>query len=259
MPPTEGPEGTHPGYDHGWAYPCSPLEVLGPWSLRRCAQRAAGDIRVPEDETCIKRAVERAESEGRRVFVNGNGVPHHFVSDHAGAIFAGQRVEEPGFERNYTDMKAAFEPPGGGEQEGLVFRTFGRWLPWRRVFNEYDFWEGYRNRPIIPQADNRHVTVAGNRRARVWGRWHLQEGSDGSLSCLALYFEAGPGGLRKDARYPSGTFGPYPDYSSGPLRDVIGPCGRHLDGRYYHQKRPSCHQEGSNRLDGRPLALAPSR
>jgi hypothetical protein len=58
----------------------------------------------------------------------------------------------------------------------------------------------------------------------------LQEGSQGSLSCLALFHEAGPGGLRRDARFPSGTFGPYADYSSGPMRHVIGPCGRHLDG-----------------------------
>ncbi len=32
--------------------------------------------------------------------------------------------------------------------DGLVYKTYGRWLPWRRVFNEYDFWEGYRNRPV---------------------------------------------------------------------------------------------------------------
>ena len=32
--------------------------------------------------------------------------------------------------------------------DGLVYKTCGRWLPWRRVFNEYDFWEGYRNRPV---------------------------------------------------------------------------------------------------------------
>ena len=30
----------------------------------------------------------------------------------------------------------------------MVYKTYGRWLPWRRVFNEYDFWEGYRNRPV---------------------------------------------------------------------------------------------------------------
>jgi len=179
-------------------------------------------------------------------------VPNHYVTDPAGAVCAGEEVEEPSFERNHTVVKAGLdEPPPalyphpdeaaghhpqaasgeGGRSEGLVYRTFGRWLPWRRVFNEYDFWEGYRNRPLIPPERNRHVAVAGNRRARVWARWCLQEGSDGSLDGLALCFEAGPGGLRVDARFPSGTFGPYSDYVSGAMRDVIGPCGRHLDGR----------------------------
>jgi hypothetical protein len=42
------------------------------------------------------------------------------------------------------------------------------------VFNEYDFWEGYRNRPIIPRNNNTVLQVAGDRFSRVWARWILQ-------------------------------------------------------------------------------------
>ncbi|KAJ1469431.1 hypothetical protein T484DRAFT_1851795 [Baffinella frigidus] len=107
----------------------------------------------------------------------------------------------------------------------------GTSLPHRRLFNEYDYWMGYAKAPIIPRSNNSHVHVAGMSMTKVWGQWKLREGSDGSFECISLLVEAGPGGLRKDARFPFGTFGPFPDYYSPALRNMVGPCGRHPDGR----------------------------
>jgi hypothetical protein len=101
-------------------------------------------------------------------------VPNHYVSLAHGAVTAGQRVEEPGFEYEFADVDKDLLPDGYAAGDGLIYKTLGRWLPYRRVFNEYDFWEGYRNRPIIPRNNNTVLNVAGDRFARVWARWILQ-------------------------------------------------------------------------------------
>jgi hypothetical protein len=111
---------------------------------------------------------------GRRIYISGDVVPNHYVSLSDGAVTAGQRVEEPGFEYEFADVDKDLLPDGYAAGDGLIYKTLGRWLPYRRVFNEYDFWEGYRNRPIIPRNNNTELHVAGDRFARVWARWILQ-------------------------------------------------------------------------------------
>ena len=257
-----GDRAGHPGFDWGWSFPVSALETYGPWLLAPSATRQPADLRVPEDEASVSQAVARGESTGTRVYISGDEVPHQYAQ----VVLAGVHVAEPGFEENHTDVgPTGIEPclghpltiPEGlgGKGDGLVFKSPGRWLPWRRVFNEYDPWQGYLNKPRLPAASSRRLTVAGNARARVWGRWMLQEGVRGGLDCLSLVNEAGPGGLRADARYPSGTFGPFPDYTSGPLRHVIGPCGRHLCGRPLALAPVSYNNMATVSIEGGPWAV----
>ena len=55
---------------------------------------------------------------------------------------------------NYTDIDGFFK-------DGRVHRTFGLRARHRRIFDEYDMWEGYRGRPIIPRENNTVLRLAG--------------------------------------------------------------------------------------------------
>jgi hypothetical protein len=236
----------HPGRSFGLVFPVSALEMQGPWHLRAGDRARIRDILVPDHVAAVEevglslsrtglacraralpahstgrcgQAIRLGEASGRRVFVRGDDVANHYAGG-GGAIWVGQEVEEPGFPRYFTDRKT-----------GLVYRTQGGSIAHRRLFCEYDFWNGYARGPLVPRANYTMLSVAGTQSARVWGQWLLCEGSHGTLVCLTLLFEVGPGGLRKDARFPYGTFGPFPDYYSPIFRNVVGPCGRHPNGR----------------------------
>jgi hypothetical protein len=43
----------------------------------------------------------------------------------------------------------------------------------RRIFNEYDVWEGYRNRPLIPRENNTQVHLAGDMHTHAYTCIHV--------------------------------------------------------------------------------------
>ena len=98
----------------------------------------------------ITEAVKIGEREGRRVFINSDQVASVYVDSDGGFLQTGVHVQEPGFEDNFTDVDGQYK-------DGRVWRTRGRRSHCRRIFDEYDVWEGYRGRPIISSEDSTMV------------------------------------------------------------------------------------------------------
>jgi hypothetical protein len=98
----------------------------------------------------ITEAVKVGEREGRRVFINSDQVASVYVDSDGGFLQTGVHVQEPGYEDNFTDVNGRYK-------DGRVWRTRGRRSHCRRIFDEYDVWEGYRGRPIISSEDSTMV------------------------------------------------------------------------------------------------------
>ncbi|EKX48566.1 hypothetical protein GUITHDRAFT_105710 [Guillardia theta CCMP2712] len=211
----------HPGFSWGLDFPVSPLETRGPISLRRNFPAEEGDILVP-DKYSLAAGLRVAEETSARLHVSGDRIANLYsyndMYEHQ-LLQVGERVKEPGYDDEVVDWDKR------KKNLGKVFRGFGRSLRTRRVFNEFDEDIGYRDGPIIPKENNTKVNIAG------------------------------PGGLRKDPRWPGGTFGPYSDYVSPLLRNFVGPCGRTAEGCPVELKPPPDEALATIRIESGPWVI----